>query len=136
MLNEGSQKEKTNTMRYHLYVDTKIWHKWTFLQNRNRLMNMESRHVVTKGEEGRSGMAWEFGVSRCELLHLEWINNKFLLYSTRNYSKLLGKIVMENNTKKKFYIYIYIYICVCVCVCVSHFPMQQKLGQCGKSIIL
>ena len=32
-------------------------------------------------------MEWEFGVSRCKLLHLEWINNKVLIYSTGNYSQ-------------------------------------------------
>ena len=26
-----------------------------------------------------SGMDWEFGVSRCKLLHLEWISNEILL---------------------------------------------------------
>ena len=31
-----------------------------------------------------SGMDWEFGVSRCKLLHLEWISNEILLYSTGN----------------------------------------------------
>ena len=31
-----------------------------------------------KGKEG-SGMDWKFGVSRCKLLHLEWINSKVLL---------------------------------------------------------
>ena len=30
-------------------------------------------------------MEWEFGVSRCKLLHIEWINNKVLLHSTGNY---------------------------------------------------
>ena len=36
-------------------------------------------------EGGRKGgMDWEFGVSRCKLLHLEWISNEFLLYSTGN----------------------------------------------------
>ena len=34
----------------------------------------ENRLVVDKGEGGGSGMAWEFGVSKCKLLHLEWIN--------------------------------------------------------------
>ena len=29
-------------------------------------------------------MDWEFGVGRCKLLYLEWINNKVLLYSTGN----------------------------------------------------
>ena len=26
---------------------------------------------------------WEFGISRCKLLYIEWINNKVLLYSTQ-----------------------------------------------------
>ena len=33
------------------------------------------------------GMGWEFGVGRYKLLHIEWINNKVLLYSTGNYSQ-------------------------------------------------
>ena len=44
----------------------------------------EIRLVVAKGEGVRRGMDWEFGVGRCKLLHLEWINNKVLLYSTEN----------------------------------------------------
>ena len=27
------------------------------------------------------GMDWEFGISRCKLLYIEWINNKVLLYT-------------------------------------------------------
>ena len=37
-----------------------------------------------QGAGGR-GRDWEFAVGRCKLLHLEWINNKVLLYSTGNY---------------------------------------------------
>ena len=37
------------------------------------------------GEGGGVGMDWEFGISRCKLVYIEWINNKVLLYSTRNY---------------------------------------------------
>ena len=37
-----------------------------------------------------SGMDWEFGVSRCKLLHLEWISNEVLLYSTGNAIQSLG----------------------------------------------
>ena len=38
------------------------------------------------GREGEgSGMDGEFGVGSCKLLHLEWISNKVLLYSTGNY---------------------------------------------------
>ena len=31
-----------------------------------------------QGERGGSGVDWEFGVSRCKLLHLEWISNELL----------------------------------------------------------
>ena len=30
---------------------------------------------------------WEFGISRYKLVHIEWINNKVLLYSTGNYAQ-------------------------------------------------
>ena len=33
---------------------------------------------------GGNGMDWEFGVSRCKLQHLEWINNEILVYSGGN----------------------------------------------------
>ena len=61
-----------------------------YLQNRNRFTDIESRLVVAKGERGGSGMDWEFGVSRYQLLHLEWISNEVLLYSTGNYIQSLG----------------------------------------------
>ena len=35
--------------------------------------------------QGVRGMDWEFGVSRCKLLYIEWINSKVLLYNTENY---------------------------------------------------
>ena len=34
--------------------------------------------------KGGNGMDEEFGVSRCTLLHLAWISNEVLLYSTGN----------------------------------------------------
>ena len=38
-----------------------------------------------QGEGTEEGMDWEFGISRCKLLYIGWINNKVLLYSTGNY---------------------------------------------------
>ena len=35
--------------------------------------------------EGGSGMDWEFGGNRCELVPLKWISKEILLYSTGNY---------------------------------------------------
>ena len=47
---------------------------------------------------------WEFGISRCELLYIEGINNKILLYSTGNY---IQYTVINHSGKEyeKEYIY-------------------------------
>ena len=37
------------------------------------------------GRGSGGGMDWEFGISRCKLLCIEWINNKVILYSIGNY---------------------------------------------------
>ena len=53
MLSEVSQR-KTNTI-YHSYMESKLWHKWTYLWNRNRLTDIENRFAVTKGVGGWGG---------------------------------------------------------------------------------
>ena len=49
ILREGSQT-KADIICYHLYVESKKWYKWTYLQNRNRLTDLENKLKVTKGE--------------------------------------------------------------------------------------
>ena len=49
--------------------------------------------------EGDRGMDWDFGVGRCKLLHLEWINNKVLLHSTGNYIRY--PVIKHNRILKK-----------------------------------
>ena len=49
-----------------------------------QIMDMESRLVVTSGDGVGSGMDWELRVDRCKLLHLQWISNGVLLYSTES----------------------------------------------------
>ena len=48
-------------------------------------------------------MNWEFGVNRCKILPLEWINNEILLYSTRNY---VQSLMMEHDNVRKRIIYV------------------------------
>ena len=84
-----SQSEKDKYHRYHLYVESKIWHKCIFLQNRNRHID-----IKTCGCQGRGGKEWDglgVGGSGYKLLHLEWISNEVLLYSTGNYIQSLGR---------------------------------------------
>ena len=64
--------------------------------------------IVAKGESGGGGMEWEVRVSKWKLLHMEWINNKVLLYSTESYIQYPVITIMEKN--------IYIFI---VRVCMS-----------------
>ena len=55
ILNEVSQT-KINIIWYHLYVESKIWYKWTYLQSRNRLTDIENKFMVTKGKGGGRGI--------------------------------------------------------------------------------
>ena len=48
-------------------------------------MDMEERLVFAMGEWGGSGIDWDSGVSKCKLLHLEWMGNGIWLYRTGNY---------------------------------------------------
>ena len=59
------------------------------MQKRNKLMDMENRLVVTNREK----KGWT-GVSRCKLIHLEWISCEILLCSTGNY---IPSLVMEHD---------------------------------------
>ena len=66
------------------------------LSTEKKIMDLENRLVVAKGEEGKVGMDWAFGVSRCQLVHLEWISNEVLLGSTGNH---VQSLVMEHDER-------------------------------------
>ena len=52
---------------------------------------------------GGEGWEWEFGVSKCKLLYIEW-KNKVLLYSTGNYIEF--PVINRNGKEyeKKVYV--------------------------------
>ena len=62
------------------------------------------RLVLAKGERVEGEMKLEIGVSRYQLLFMEWINNKVLLYSTENHIQY----PMINQKEKNFLMYIYV----------------------------
>ena len=95
-------------MWHHLlFVEPKIWHKVTYLWNRNRIRDTENKLVVAKGEGPGGGMEWASAISRCKLACIEWINNKVLLCSTGNYIQIP---VINHNWKE----YEKEYVCVWV----------------------
>ena len=61
ILSEVSQR-KTNTIWYHLYVESTIQHKWTYLGNGNRLRVIENSCGGQVGEGvGEGGIEnWGF----------------------------------------------------------------------------
>ena len=58
------------TYMWNLKYGTKI-----LSPKQKQITNMKKTLVVAKGEEGRSGMDWELGISRYKLLHLGWLSN-------------------------------------------------------------
>ena len=67
-------------------------------------MDLENRLVVAK-VEGEGWVDWEFGLSRCKQLHLEWISNGILLHSTENY---VWSLVIEHENVRKKNVYMYV----------------------------
>ena len=80
--------------------------------------------MTAKGEGGRNGVDLEFGVNRYKLLHLGWIRNEVLLYSTGNCVQSSG---MEYK-KKNIYMSVHVFVCVPA--------IQQKLIVHCKSTVI
>ena len=61
---------------------------------------MDVEHRLVAKEEGvEEIMEWEVGVSRCQLLYMEWINIKILLDSTESYIQYY----MINHKEKEYF---------------------------------
>ena len=69
------RNRETSTIWYCLYVESKIWHKWTYLQNRHGFTDRRDLLVAKGG--GVRRMEEAAGVIRCKLLYIEWINSVF-----------------------------------------------------------
>ena len=82
ILSEVSQTKINDiTFMWNLKYDTN-----ELIYRADRLTDTENKH--TKGEAG-GGINWEYGINRCTLPYIKQIHNKFLLYSTGNYSQYL-----------------------------------------------
>ena len=106
------QKEKD---KYHMiitYLESNVQYKWTYLQKRNKLTDIEKRLVVAKGKG--EGVGW----TRC----LGLVDANYCLrngqamrsccIAQRTISNHLWWKNMKDNLRK-------INVCVCVCVCVT-----------------
>ena len=55
------------------------------LSTEKKIMDLENRLLVAKGEGEGVGVVGELGVNRYKLLPLEWISSEILLCSPGNY---------------------------------------------------
>ena len=124
------QRNANNTtMRYHLTLvrmeiiknsaNNKCW---------RRVEEREPSYTVTGSVGwlpqwwGREEIDWEFGVSICKPVYIEWINNKAQLCSMRNYIQYPvinhnGKECKEEFILKNLYLYQRIYMCIYIYIC-------------------
>ena len=56
----GVNQTKTSIIWYHLYAESKKKkkYKWTYLQNRNRFIDLENKFMVTQGGWGDKLGVW------------------------------------------------------------------------------
>ena len=101
ILCEVSQTEKN---KYHM-----ISHMWNLKHDTNELIYKTETGSQTQrtglwlpGERGWGGLNWEFGVSRCQLIYIEWVNRKVLLHCTGNCIQYPG---VSSDGKE--------YVCMC-----------------------
>ena len=67
-----------------------ITYMWDLKYDTNELINDTKTGQRTfswflRGSRDGGGKDWEFGIIRCKLLYIGWINNKVSLQSTGNY---------------------------------------------------
>ena len=98
---EFSQR-KTNIVWYHLYVESKVWHKSTYFTKQKQTHRRGELTCGCQGGGTGEGMDLECGISRCKLFYVGWINNKVLLCSPENYIRC----PMINHSRKE-YVYLY-----------------------------
>ena len=100
------KKRKTNTSLDLIFAENTVFeipyditYIWNLIYSTNEPFYRKETNSRTwrtdlwLGERG-SGMDWKFRVSRCKLLHVEWISNEILLYSTGN---TIQSLVMEHD---------------------------------------
>ena len=79
ILSEVSQKEKDKYYMISLISGNETFH-------RKETQGLGEQTCSCQEGGGGSGMDWESGVNRCNLLPLEWISNEILLlYNPGNY---------------------------------------------------
>ena len=98
ILSEVSQKEKDKYQVISLICGIKNVTQMNLCTKQKQTQTWRTGLWLPRGRGCGGRLDREFGVSRCKLLHMEWINNKVLLYSTGNY---IQYPIINHNGKEK-----------------------------------
>ena len=101
------RKRKTNTIQYHLYMESKNMIQMKLFTKQKR--NTDKTYDYQSGE-GRV-INQESEISRYILLYIKQINNEVLLYSTGNYIQY--HIINDNEKEYEKHMYIHIFESLC-----------------------
>ena len=82
------------------------------------------------------GIDREFRVSRCKLLHLEWISSEVLQPVQGTLSSLLSQNMTEDSMRKRIHTHTHTHTHTHIFTYLGHYAVQQKLTQHCKSNIL
>ena len=109
---QWSKSEREKQILYNIVYmwNLEKWYRWTYLQNRNRVTDVENKLTVTNGERGKE-INWEIGIDIYTLWYIKQITNKNLLYSTWNSTQYSVMTYMGEVSKKEWiYVYVYAYV--------------------------
>ena len=70
-LKETYESDRERSIWYCLYVESKknVTNE-LYVQNRNRVTDVENKLIATKGESGKGGKNWETVIDICLLLYI------------------------------------------------------------------
>ena len=115
-------QRKTNTTRYHLHEEPQLWHKRTYLWNRNKPRDTEQTCGCQKGGGWARDGVGSWGQPRQAFIH-RTRNSKVLSCSTGNYIQYPGMTHNAKECKKDC-----MYVCVCVYVNYTMYIFIYKIN--------
>ena len=107
-----------------LHVESKIWHKWTYLQDRNRLTDTENRLMGDSQWLGLSALSamsqvWSLITSPTRILKApQWGPNKSIPYLIKKQQQPHLTVIKGEKGWDKLGVWAEQIHAVCVCVCV------------------
>ena len=91
-----SKSEREINIWYHLYMEPKIWLKWSYFQNGNRFTDLENNLWLPEGKEREEGYIRILD-NIYTLLYIKWVKSKHGLCIAQEY------LLVKDIFSKRFF---------------------------------